>query len=131
LYGTNHEAVAKTNYLIAQVYWNQGKLVEAEPYCTKALDIYQRVLGDDHKKVAKCLTGLGELWIEKDPHKAKPLLERSMEINIKIVGKEHHLVSRLLHDLATIHDSFGEHDEAVKLHLQAIAIREKVHPSIE
>jgi tetratricopeptide (TPR) repeat protein len=35
-------------------------------------------------------------------------------------------VSRLLHDLATISDCFGEHSDAVALHLEAIAIREKV-----
>jgi len=39
-----------------------------------------------------------------------------------------------MHDLATIHDSFGEHDQAIQLHLDAIAIREKTlgpnHPQL-
>jgi len=41
------------------------------------------------------------------------------------LGRDHVLVSRLMHDLATIHDSFGEHEQAVQLHQEAISIREK------
>ncbi len=90
------------------------------------MEIREQVLGMDHLKVGRCLTGLGEMWIERNPQKAKPLLERAMEILIKRAGKEHHLVSRVMHDLATIHDSCGQHDQAVVLHTGAIAIREKV-----
>jgi tetratricopeptide (TPR) repeat protein len=92
LRGENHESVAKTHYLLAQLYWNQGKWDMAEPHCLKSLSIREAVLGPQHTKVAKCLCGLGgtlraaqkfielEMWIERDPLKAKPLLERSLNI---------------------------------------------------
>jgi len=132
--GEWNEQVAKTNYLLAQVYWNQGKWDIAEPYVLKSLEIREKVLGIDHLKVGRCLTGLGEMWIERNPNKAKPILERAMDILILRTGKDHFLVSRVMHDLATIHDTFGEHDRAVQLHLEAITIREKtlgpMHPQL-
>jgi len=125
IFGKEHEIVAKNNYIIAQVNWNQGKWDRAEPYCLKSLEVRERLHGPDSMLVAKCLTGLGELWIERNPQKARPLLERAMEILTKKLGRDHQLVSRLMHDLATIYDSFGQHQEAVSLHMEAITIREK------
>jgi len=125
IHGHSSIPVANIYYYLAQVFWNQGLWDKAEPPCLKSMEIREQLLGSDHLKVAKCLTGMGELWIERNPTKAKPLLERSMEILVKKLGRDHQLVSRLLHDLATVHDSFGEHDQAVQLHLEAIAIREK------
>lgn len=130
IHGKNHESVAKIYFLLAQLFWNQGKWDQAEPYCLNSLLIREIILGKNHPKVAKCLCGLGEMFIERDPVKAKPLLIRSLEIfqsNVSYLlyfffqffftnfnlfhfikfGRENHLVSRLLHDLATISDING------------------------
>ena len=65
------------------------------------------------------------LLIERDPKRAQQYLERSLDIRVAKLGNEHHLVSRILHGLATVQDSFGNHEAAVNYHLRAIAIREK------
>ena len=66
------------------------------------------------------------MWIERDAKRAEPALERAMEIYQKINGKEHHMVTRIMHDIATVRDTYGSHEEAVQLHLEAIKIREKI-----
>ncbi len=54
-----NESIAKVNYLLAQLFWNQGKWEISEPYCLESLRIREQVWGSNHSKVAKCLTGLG------------------------------------------------------------------------
>jgi len=134
LYGKESEEVAKVHFLIAQLYWNQGKWSEAKPHCEKSIMIREKVLGISHIKVGKCLVGMGEMEIEKNALEAKSLLERALDIFKIHYGKEHQLVSRILHDLATVCDSFGQHQQAVELHFEAIRIREKTlgsgHPQL-
>ena len=69
---------------------------------------------------------LSEMEIEKDPSHARDVLERALEIFRKHYGQDDSRVSRVLHDLATVYDSYGEHDKAVQLHKEAIRIRETV-----
>lgn len=64
--------------------------------------------------------------IERNPSKAREALEKALQIYEKALGTDHHLVSRVLHGLATICDSFGEFDESIKLHMRAIGITKKV-----
>lgn len=64
--------------------------------------------------------------IEKNPNKAREALEKALHIYEHVLGTDHHLVSRVLHGLATICDSFGEFDESIKLHMRAIGITKKV-----
>jgi tetratricopeptide (TPR) repeat protein len=59
LYGDSDLRVAKANYLLAELYWNQGKWDLAEPRCQKALEIREKILGPNHPEVAMALVGLG------------------------------------------------------------------------
>jgi tetratricopeptide (TPR) repeat protein len=59
LYGDSNLKVAKANYLLAELYWNQGKWDLAEPRCQKALEIREKLLGMNHPDVAMALVGLG------------------------------------------------------------------------
>lgn len=40
-----------------------AKWVEAEPFCTKALSIREKILGADHPDVAMALMGIGGIKI--------------------------------------------------------------------
>jgi len=50
------------------------------------------------------------------------------------LGREHHLSSRILHDLAAVENSKGQFDKSIALHQEAIRIREKTlgaeHPQL-
>jgi hypothetical protein len=65
------------------------------------------------------------MYIERNPSKAKPWLERALVIYENSLGRDHHFVARILHDLATVYDSYNDHQEAIKLHLEGIKITEK------
>eukprot|EP00005_Dracoamoeba_jomungandri_P005444 CAMPEP_0174258426 /NCGR_PEP_ID=MMETSP0439-20130205/7418_1 /TAXON_ID=0 /ORGANISM="Stereomyxa ramosa, Strain Chinc5" /LENGTH=1085 /DNA_ID=CAMNT_0015341927 /DNA_START=79 /DNA_END=3336 /DNA_ORIENTATION=- len=117
--------VADTNYTLARIFWNRGKYDIAEPYCIESMKMREKLYGPNHLTVAKCLCGLGEMLIEEDPDRAKELLERSLQIRQYHLGDFHHLVSRILHDLATVEDCYGRHEEAIALHKRAIHIRER------
>jgi len=134
VYGKNNLKVAKVNYRMAQIYWNQGIWDPAETYCTKSLNLFESLTGNESLQVAKCLCGLGELNILRDPTKAKPFLERSLSIRTKQLGTQHILVSRLLHGIGSIEATSGNYEKAITLHKQAIQIREKMqgekHPDL-
>mmetsp|Transcript_5855 Transcript_5855/g.14923 ORF Transcript_5855/g.14923 Transcript_5855/m.14923 type:complete len:799 (-) Transcript_5855:1102-3498(-) len=130
----NSTELAKSYYLVAQLNWNQGRWAEAEAHVIPAMELYTTLLGENDLEVARCLCGLGEIKLYSDPDQARPLLEKALRIRRALLGNDHALVSRILHDLALIHDQFGEHRAAVTLHLQAIDIRKRVlgdrHPQL-
>jgi len=126
LYGPQSEEVANTLYKLAQLNWNDSKFEPAEKFCLKCLEIREKLYGKDHLKVAKCYNGLGELFIARDPERAKGYLEQSLQIRVAKLGEQHKLVSRTLHGLGSISDALGDHSKAAAYHLRAISIREKV-----
>jgi len=115
---------AKILYRTAQLYWGQGKWDIAEKYCVESLKIREKILGPHDLQVAKCLCGMGEVFVTRDPAKAEPWLLRSLEIRERAFGRNHHLVSRLLHDIGLVEMDKGNLEEAIKLHTEAIQIRE-------
>jgi len=134
VFGEYSSQVGKIYYLLAECFWNQGKMEEARPYATKSLEIREKILGSHHLEVAMSLCGLGELLIEKEPATAKPLIQRALNIRIEHFGDEHPLVGRCLQDLAVISDNEGNSDEAVRLCSRAVEVREKTlgtgHPHL-
>ncbi len=97
-----------------------GKWEQAEKYCLDCLAIRESALGSNHLSVAKCLCGMGgefrlctltiltttllEIYVFRDRVKAKKWLKDSLRIREQLLGRKHHLVSRVLHDLAIICD---------------------------
>jgi hypothetical protein len=43
--------IAKVHYLLAQLFWNQGRFEEAEPHCSKSLAIREQLFGSDDLRV--------------------------------------------------------------------------------
>jgi hypothetical protein len=63
--------------------------------------------------------------IDRDHIAAEKLLTESLTIFESQYGRLHHVISRLLHDLATVNDCYGRHEQAIQMHLEAIEIRRK------
>jgi len=59
VFGEYSKQAGKMNYMLAECYWNQSKMDEAQPYCEKSLAIRERILGGHHLEVAMSLCGLG------------------------------------------------------------------------
>eukprot|EP01105_Mastigella_eilhardi_P002345 TRINITY_DN1285_c0_g1_i11.p1 TRINITY_DN1285_c0_g1~~TRINITY_DN1285_c0_g1_i11.p1 ORF type:complete len:1040 (+),score=182.05 TRINITY_DN1285_c0_g1_i11:363-3122(+) len=123
---TNHPSVAKAYYMLAEVYWNEGNLKEAEPFALQALAIRENTLGAEHLAVAESLCSIGELLISSDPAQAKQYLLRSLSIRLAHYGTNHTLVARCLQNLAVVADKEGDAEKAVLLCLQANDIRERM-----
>lgn len=54
-YGLDHPDAATSLNNLAMLYRAQGRYVEAEPLCQRALGIYERALGADHARTATCV----------------------------------------------------------------------------
>jgi len=124
-FGSEHKKTAKIHYLLAEVYWNQGKFERAEPHAVRALEIREKRLGSHHVDVAMSLCGLGELYIDRRADEAERALKRAYLIREQHYGSEHPLVARVLQDLALVADNGGEYEKAVELCSRAIEIRRK------
>jgi tetratricopeptide (TPR) repeat protein len=72
VFGEYSKQAGKMNYLLAECYWNQSKMDEAQPYCEKSLAIRERILGGHHLEVAMSLCGLGGTQPEFNSTSRKP-----------------------------------------------------------
>jgi len=69
---------------------NLGEYTQAEPLYEQALDIYRRVLGDDHALTATSLNNLAGLYKDQEYFaKAEPLYIEAVEIAERVLGGAH------------------------------------------
>jgi len=124
--GQENKKIASVYYLLAELYWNQGKWDKAEPFCVRALEIREKIMGPNHLDVAMALVGLGEMQMRKSTYdEAQNMIKRALEIRISHFGPDHPLVARCLQDLAVIADNCGNSEQAIQLCTRALEVREK------
>ena len=81
LLGENHVDVAATYLNLAFANQSAGRLDAAATAYARAIAIWEAAVGKDHVDLARPLTGLGELELQrKAPERAIPLLERALAI---------------------------------------------------
>jgi tetratricopeptide (TPR) repeat protein len=107
---------------------------KAEPLFLKALEIREKVLGEEHPDTASSYNNLALLYNSKGEYeKAEPLFLKALEIREKVLGEEYPDTAASYNSLATLYDSKSEYEKAEPLYLKALEIREKVlreeHPS--
>lgn len=125
-YGLQDLRVAQSVSQLAQVYVAQRKLVEAEPLYLRALDIYQKVRGDEHMDVAATLNNLGVLHKMYGQYAAaEPYLTRALAIKEKLLGSDHREVGLSLRHLASLYMAQERYEQAEPLLRRALAIRER------
>ncbi len=75
---------------LAALYRSQGRYKEAEPLYLEALDLYKRLLGDNHPLVALSLNNLAALYRSQDRYKeAEPLLVEALDLRKRLLGDNH------------------------------------------
>ncbi|OCQ88861.1 hypothetical protein BCD64_03715 [Nostoc sp. MBR 210] len=112
----------------------KGRYGEAEPLLKQAVQIYRKVLGDNHTDTASSLNSLAVLYeLQGRYDEAELLHNQALQIYKKVLGTEHPSTATILHNLAFLYKSQGRYDEAESLYNQALQIRMKVlraeHPS--
>ena len=111
---------------LALIYSKQGRYAEAVSLTKRALAIYEKALGPEHRKVALALNNLGWNYSEQGKYaEAEPFYKRSLAIYEKVRGPEHPDLARPLWNYAALLLKTGRYTEAAKLMARAEAIRAK------
>jgi tetratricopeptide (TPR) repeat protein len=120
---------------LAALYESQGRYSEAEPLFLQALELTQRLLGDEHPDVATSLNNLAFLYRSQGRYsEAEPLFLQALELRQRLLGDEHPSVATSFNNLALLYHSQGRYSEAEPLFLQALELRQRLlgdeHPDI-
>ena len=106
---------------LGQFYMGQGLYAQAEPVYLQALELFQRLLGDNHLSVANTLNNLAELYRSQGRYsEAEPVYLQALELGQRNLGENHSLVATSLNNLAELYRSQGRYSEAEPLYLQAL-----------
>ena len=112
----------------------EGRHDEAEAQFRRALDIGERILGEDDLALVPPLTSLGALRIARGaPEEAEPLLTRALSISERTLGRDHPDLVVLLNDLSRHYLKQSAHAFAEPLLLQLYAIKRSKgddHPEV-
>ena len=104
-----------------------GNYGKAEPLLKEALEIRQKVLGQEHPDTATNLNGLAMLyWVMGDHAKAEPLFKEALEIRRKVLGPEHPDTAQSLNNLAVLYKRMGDYAKAEPLYKEALEIYQKI-----
>ncbi|MEA5542963.1 tetratricopeptide repeat protein, partial [Limnoraphis robusta Tam1] len=83
------EEANRLHQQVIQLY-EQGKYNEAIPLAKRVLEMYQKLLGDEHPDVATSLSNLALLYREQGRYtEAEPLYKQALEMFQKLLGTEH------------------------------------------
>jgi tetratricopeptide (TPR) repeat protein len=104
----------------------RARYAEAEPLLTRALAIYEQLLGVEHPSTATSLHNLALLYERQGKYEqAEPLYRRALAIREQHLGPEHPDTARSLNGLAELYMSQRKYVQAEPLSLRALAIREQ------
>ncbi|HKI00405.1 MAG TPA: tetratricopeptide repeat protein [Thermoanaerobaculia bacterium] len=104
-----------------------GDLLGGRPYCERALEIREKVLGLEHPDTARSLNNLGFLLQNQgDFAGARSYYERALAIREKVLGPEHPNTARSLNNLGTLIKDQGDLTGARPFLERALAIWERV-----
>jgi tetratricopeptide (TPR) repeat protein len=114
--------------VLGKCFIQRGDYVGAEPFYRRALEIYEKVHGPDHKDVGFSLAGLAKCNLHCGKYtEAQLLYIRVISIYEKIHGKDHEEVGNMLENLAQCYVSQRDHLRAIPLYERVIEIFLRVH----
>ncbi len=109
------------------VHYSKGKYAEAQPLFEKSLDLYRKVLGDEHHFTAAGCTCLADnLRAQGKYAAAMPLYEKSLAICRKTLGEDHPYTAAGCKNLGYNLQAQGKYAEAQPLYEKALTIDRKV-----
>lgn len=101
---------------LAEVYWRQGKLRQAENVARKAYDLYEKILPAGHTDIGEAATNLAMIfhWQQKYGQ-AEALYLKAVDIKSKLHGPEHPEVATVLTHYAKLLQDTHREEEATHL----------------
>ncbi len=131
---TDPDVVQNLNKL-ALLCYSQGWYAEAEPLYQKALELRQRLLGEEHPDVAQSLSNLANLYYSQERYaEAEPLYLQALELKKHLLGEEHPDIAQSLNNLAALYYFQAQYAKAEPLYLQALDLEKRClgeeHPAV-
>lgn len=128
-------SVAATLNNLAALYLQMGEYEKALPFCKRALETCEKVLGSQHPAVVITLNNLAGIYKSIGEYeKAFLLYERALETYEKVLGPENPDAVTTLNNLAGLYEDIGEYEKALSLYEQSLETCEKVlgsgHPFV-
>ncbi|MBI4781362.1 MAG: tetratricopeptide repeat protein [Oscillatoriophycideae cyanobacterium NC_groundwater_1537_Pr4_S-0.65um_50_18] len=112
---------------LGYLYKSQGRYSEAEALYVQALELRQRLLGEEHSAVANILNNLAGLYDSQGRYsEAEPLYVQALEMSKRLLGEDHPDVANSLNNLAGLYESQGRYSEAEPLYVQALEMSKRL-----
>ncbi|MCU0291915.1 MAG: CHAT domain-containing protein, partial [Thermoanaerobaculaceae bacterium] len=122
----NHPDTLHCLNSLALIARSRGEFAQARHLWERALDVGEKVYGEEHPTVAGVLNNLANLRKHMgDYAAAQALLERSLAIRERVRGPEHPEVAQALTNLATVQILRRQYVQAKANAERALTIREK------
>ncbi|MHC5716723.1 tetratricopeptide repeat protein [Nostoc sp.] len=81
---------------------------EAEPLSKKALELSQRLLGDDHPFIGTSYNDLAGLYYSQGRYsEAEPLSKKALELSQRLLGEEHPTTATIRKNLKSLRDKYA------------------------
>lgn len=114
--------------VLGKCHIQRGDYAGAEPFYRRALEIYEKVHGPDHKDVAYSLAGLAECNMNRGKYTESQLLyNRAIAIYESIYDPHHLEVGKMLEKAAQCYVLQRDHARAVPLFERCVDILGRVH----
>ncbi|UCG33396.1 MAG: serine/threonine protein kinase, partial [Phycisphaerales bacterium] len=121
------EVEAAVRATLGNTYSALGLYPSGERQMRGALEIHQRLFGNEHRAVAADMNDLGVvLWRSGDYAEAEPLFRESLALRRKLLGEEHPSVALSMHNLGGLLRDQGDHAAAESLAREALAMRRRL-----
>ena len=123
--GGSVDMTATILYNVALLHHRQGRDAEAARDHARSLELFERLLGEDHPKLTYPLEGLAQSRLRLGEFdEALRMQERALAIREAALGKDHPSLVYSLTGLGNIHRDRGRFDAALALGTRALAIAE-------
>jgi tetratricopeptide (TPR) repeat protein len=116
---------------LLNLYRSQGRLVEMEPIIQQALEIQEKLLGENNTLVAETMLALADVLREEGKtdqdryREAVPFYERALKIQETNLGMDHPQLLRALTGYVTVLHSLHDETRAAQLQMRINTIRQK------
>ena len=112
---------------LAGVYEDQGEYEKALEYYGKALEVAERVLGNDHPLTATTYNNMAGVYkAQGDYEKALEYYGKALEVAERVLGNDHPLTATMYNNMALVYQAQGDYEKALEYYGKALEVRERV-----
>ena len=122
------EVAASVYSTIGRTYTAIGNYDDAQTYLQRAVDLFRRELGDDHRETIKALDALAFAYNSAGRFdEAETLFKQALRTAEDTFGRDHNDTLNLLNNLSVLYLNTGRYDDAEALLNRALEVRRRVN----